>query len=40
MKVCLGLDKTTPSLTIPIPNLLALPSNPMTVGIAEAWDEF
>lgn len=31
--VFLQFDKTSPSLTIPIPNLFALPSNPILITI-------
>lgn len=33
MYVLRGFDSTTPSLTIPMPSLLALPSNPMEMTI-------
>lgn len=33
MYVLLQFDKTTPSLTIPIPSLFALPSNPILITI-------
>ena len=33
--MCRGLASTTPSLTMPMPSLLALPSNPMTVGMVK-----
>ena len=31
--MCLGLDRTTPSLMIPTPSLLALPSKPIAITI-------